>query len=486
MSFNPQTHTWGTWSLNTDHSAVTREWVFDSFGQAMAFVNQVAEVANALDHHPDIQIIYQRVNLSLSSHDTRGLTERDARLAQAIDALQAGRDDQQTALAEPSRCFVPYPKAWVGHRSDGPLAGLTFAVKDLFDIAGYPTGGGQPIVLARSGIKSRTALSVQKLLDAGARFVGKTVTDELAFSMNGQNAHFGSPVNGAAPDRITGGSSSGSASAVSNHWCDFALGTDTGGSVRAPASHCGLYGLRPTHGRVSLEGALDLSPSYDTCGWFSRDIDTYARVADVLLGADAPALPAQVRLLLPTEIWSLLEPAVRTALQPALDLITRTHGTPKALDHFFGDFDTLYWAFRHIQGREAWATDGELITRFQPPLGPGVKERFDWSRQVTDAQVSQAWEVRRQLTQKLEQTLGDDGVLVMPTMPDIAPLISQPEAELEHYRNNAIRMLCISGLTGLPQLSIPMATRLGAPLGISLLAPRGRDRSLIAMAQAMR
>ena len=162
-------------------------------------------------------------------------------------------------------------------------------------MAGYPTGGGSPIMLAMSGIKTRTAPTVQRLLDAGARFAGKTVTDELAFSLNGNNAHFGAPMNGAAPLRITGGSSSGSASAVSSGQCDFALGTDTGGSVRGPTNHYGLYGLRPTHGRVSLEGALDLAPSLDTCGWFTRDIATFARVADVLLGADALALPERVR-----------------------------------------------------------------------------------------------------------------------------------------------------------------------------------------------
>ena len=160
-------------------------------------------------------------------------------------------------IDDTAHAFMPYPPAPVPHAGTGPLAGLTFAVKDLFDVAGYPTSGGQPLLLAMSGIKTRTAPTVQRLLDAGARFVGKTVTDELAFSMNGNNAHFGAPLNGAAPDRISGGSSSGSASAVSSRLADFALGTDTGGSVRAPASHCGLVGLRPTHGRVSLSGCLD-------------------------------------------------------------------------------------------------------------------------------------------------------------------------------------------------------------------------------------
>ena len=167
-------------------------------------------------------------------------------------------------LHDPAHAFVPYPDAPVASAPTGPLADLRFGVKDLFDVAGYPTGGGSPIVLAMSGIKTRTAPTVQKLLDAGARFAGKTVTDEFAFSMNGNNAHFGAPMNGAAPDRITGGSSSGSASAVSSSLCDFALGTDTGGSVRAPANHCGLYGLRPTQGRVSLEGLIPIVESLMT------------------------------------------------------------------------------------------------------------------------------------------------------------------------------------------------------------------------------
>src|ERR687890_786551 len=180
--------------------------------------------------------------------------------------------------SDPARAFMPYPAADVPHAAEGKLTGLTFAAKDLFDVAGYPTSGGSPHLLALSGVKTRTAPTVQRLLDAGARLVGKTITDELAFSMNGKNAHFGTPVNGAAPDRIPGGSSSGSAAAVSNGLCDFALGTDTGGSVRAPASHCGLFGIRPTHGRVSLEGCHDLAPSFDSCGYFTRDGSTFTRV----------------------------------------------------------------------------------------------------------------------------------------------------------------------------------------------------------------
>jgi len=388
-------------------------------------------------------------------------------------------------LNDPAHAFVPYPDVPVPHAGTGPLSGLYFGVKDLFDVAGYPTGGGNPLVLAMSGIKTANAPTVQKLLDAGAALAGKTVTDELAFSMNGNNAHFGAPLNGAAPDRITGGSSSGSASAVSSRLCDFALGTDTGGSVRAPASHCGLYGIRPTHGRVSLASALALCHSLDTCGWFARDAHSFARVADVLLDADTAPLPAAPRLLSPADVWGLIAPAVRPAWDGALQQIARTFGPSTDTGVVLESFDAMYWAFRYVQGREAWMTDGAFIERYAPVLGPGVKERFAWSKEVTDAQFVQASQFRERFRQHLAALLGDDGVLVLPTMPDIAPLRSADEASLEAYRNNAVQMLCIAGLSGFPQISLPLAGREGAPLGISLLGPKGSDRSLIAMAEKL-
>ena len=386
-------------------------------------------------------------------------------------------------LHDPAHAFVPYPDVPVPRAATGPLADLRFGVKDLFDVAGYPTGGGNPIVLALSGIKTRNAPTVQKLLDAGAIFVGKTVTDEFAFSMNGNNAHFGAPLNGAAPDRITGGSSSGSASAVSSGLCDFALGTDTGGSVRAPANHCGLYGLRPTHGRVSLEGALDLSPSLDTCGWFARDAQTFVRVGDVLLGSDVAALPAQPRLLWPEDVWAILDASARQVLESgAAKRVQSLLGPAGPAAVVLESWDAMYWNFRYLQSREAWQTDGPLIERYAPPLGPGVAERFAWSRGVTDEQVTAARAFRVAFRAHMATLLGDDGVLLMPTMPDIAPLRSAGEASLEDYRNRAIRMLCIAGLAGFPQVSMPLAMHQGAPLGLSLLGPAGSDRSLLALA----
>lgn len=382
---------------------------------------------------------------------------------------------------DPFRCFVPYPPAKVSHASSGALSGLTLAVKDLFDIKGYPTGAGSPTVLAQSGIKTRTAPVVKALLDTGARFVGKTHTDELAFSLNGKNAHFGAPVNPAAPDRITGGSSSGSMAAVAGRLADIALGSDTGGSVRAPASYGGLFGIRPSHGRLSLKRAWPLAESFDTAGFFARDGETFARVAEVLFGKDRVPLPERPRLLLADDLFAQAVPEAERILRNAVQRIVPLLGQPQSV-RAVRDMDALYWAFRWLQGREAWTADGPMIERFAPPLGPGVAERFAFGRSVSDAEVARGEAVRRDFRARLAKLLGQDGVLLLPTVPDIAPLVSAGESELDDFRNRALRLLCLAGLSGFPQISIPVAHRDDAPLGLSVIGPKGSDKSLTAFA----
>ncbi|MGD1879287.1 MAG: amidase family protein, partial [Kiloniellaceae bacterium] len=213
---------------------------------------------------------------------------------------------------------------------DGPLAGLTFGAKDLFDVAGHRTGCGNPTWAATHEPATAHARAVALCLDAGADLRGKTHTDELAYSLMGANAHYGTPVNPAAPDRLPGGSSSGSAAAVAAGLVDFALGSDTGGSVRLPASFCGLYGLRPTHGRIDVSGMVPLAPSFDAVGWFAASVWVMSSVAGVLSpgGTGAAARP---RLFVAADAWSLVEPRVAEALRPVSDRLSEIVGPAKPL-----------------------------------------------------------------------------------------------------------------------------------------------------------
>jgi amidase len=214
--------------------------------------------------------------------------------------------------------FVPGPRIRIDGTLGGPLHGLSFAAKDLFDVAGVPTGGGNHDWARANPIPTRHAWAVQTLLDAGATLVGKTITDEVSLGILGENAFDGTPLNSAAPDRVPGGSSSGSAAAVAARLCDTALGTDTGGSVRVPASFCGLYGIRPTHGRLNLAGMLPQAPSSDTTGWFARDAAAFARVSGALLG-EAPATTLPHTLLIAVDAFGFADPGVAGALQPMVD-----------------------------------------------------------------------------------------------------------------------------------------------------------------------
>src|SRR6201996_6653114 len=198
-------------------------------------------------------------------------------------------------MTDSINAFVPGPGIRLEGALGGPLSGLSFAAKDLFDVAGVPTGGGNHDWASWNPVPTRHAWAVQTLLDAGADLIGKTINDEVSLGIFGENAFDGTPLNTKAPDRVPGGSSSGSAAAVAAGLCDTALGTDTGGSVRVPASFCGLFGIRPTHGRLNVTGMLPQAPNSDTTGWFARDAATFARVSAVLLGEAIPAaLPTRL------------------------------------------------------------------------------------------------------------------------------------------------------------------------------------------------
>lgn len=381
--------------------------------------------------------------------------------------------------------FMPYPEVPSLHSPNGSLAGLTFAVKDLFHIHGYPTSAGHPLVLAQSGIQKTTAPTVCQLLDAGALLTGKTVTDEFAFSIIGDNVHFGAPLNPASPTRYTGGSSSGSAAVVAAKLVDFSIGTDTGGSVRVPASNCGLFGIRPSHGRVSLEGCINLAPSFDTCGWFSSDLGVFARVSHLLLGTDQSTFHRATRLIEPKDLWSQQDVNVIEAMSvPRAKVrgLFAVHETPCIA---LACFDTMLNHFRIIQSFESWKIHGQFIQKHNPVLGPGVAERFEFGRLVSEEEYSLGLRFKADFHAWIDEVLGDDGVMVYPTVSQPAPLRNISLRDLDAYRKNIFRSLCVAGLGGLPQITLPLAKISDAHLGFSLVGPRGSDHALVSLAETL-
>lgn len=365
----------------------------------------------------------------------------------------------------------------------GPLAGKTFVAKDLFDIAGVPTGFGQPEWLRTQPVPTRTAPAVQALLDAGAALVGKAHCDELCYSLTGENVHYGTPENAGAPGRIPGGSSNGSAAAVAAGICDIGLGSDCGGSVRIPASYCGLYGIRPTWGRVSLDGAVPFGPSFDVAGWLTRDPAIFAAAGSVLLPRAAETPPKPIRVVVATDAFALVDARVRDALMPAVDRVVAAVGDRRDAKVSEEGLAVWFEAFRTIQASEVWASVGDWVTKTKPALGPGIKERLEYAATVTREQVAAATELRARVVRRLQGLLAPGEVLCLPTSPRVAPLRGTPTDKIEiEYRNQAMYLLCIAGHSGRPQVSYPLATLDGLPLGLSVVGAPNADEHLLALA----
>ncbi|MEF3355401.1 amidase [Paenibacillus sp. GYB006] len=369
----------------------------------------------------------------------------------------------------------------------GRLTGLTFAVKDVFNIKNTTSGAGNPDWLRTHGPAESTAAAILSLLANGASLEGTTQTDELMYSLNGENAHYGTPVNPAAPDRIPGGSSSGSAVAVAAELVDFAIGTDTGGSVRIPSSYCGLYGFRPTHGAVSAEGVIPLARSFDTVGWMSRTAKIILDVGTVLLengknhpsGGDAKQF---MRFIKAEEAWSLLGSDDRSLLTTKLTGLADWQDGGAAVVRLTGEGEDLtQWsaAFRVLQGLEIAQEHGEWIKSKHPKFGPGIAERFEWASTLKESASTAEIELRTRIRSKLIELLGEDGLLAIPTAPGPAPLLGLEGIEAETYRAKTIQLSCIAGLSGLPQVTIPVIRQDGLPIGLSFIGGPNTDLRLL-------
>jgi amidase len=387
-------------------------------------------------------------------------------------------------VSNPINAFVPGLDVRIEGAGNGPLAGLTFVAKDLFDVAGFPTGGGNPDWERCHPVPEKHAWAVETLLNAGAGLIGKTITDEVSLGILGENPYYGTPVNSAAPGRVPGGSSSGSAAAVAGRLCDFAIGTDTGGSVRVPASFCGLYGMRPTHGRMDLSGMLPQAPSSDTTGWFSRDAKTFAGVSSVLLGEAAPTeLPS--KLLVAVDAFGFAREDTRSALDPMVKKLSALIGNFR--DEIMAPQGLSVWgrAQRTLQPAEAWATFKDWVDRENPRLAFNVARGLLAGSMMSETTLQWARLMRREARARLDYLLPPGTVLCLPTTPFPAPEKGLPLRGQNTVREQILCLCAHGGLTGVPQLNIPGATVDGAPVGLSIIGGRGTDTSLVAVAIAM-
>ena len=398
-----------------------------------------------------------------------------------------GREPPTAGTRDAVGAFVPGTDVRIPGHAGGPLSGLAFAVKDLFDVAGEPTGGGNPDWGRTNPIPERNAALVDRLLRAGASVAGKTITDEISLGILGENAFHGTPRNPAAPGYVPGGSSSGSAAAVAAGLVDFALGTDTGGSVRVPASFCGLHGLRPTHGRVDLAGVIPQAPSFDTAGWFARDAATFLRVSEAALGESnaAGAPPSAGRLLVARDAFAFADPAVGAALR---EVRSRLAGLAGAVaDATLAPPGLSVWARaqRTLQTPEALATFRDWIERANPRLSMRVARMLVTAEAVTPAERQWAELMRHEARARLRGLLDADSVLCLPTTPFPAPPVGLP---LSRHNETGLRitcLTCVAGLSGLPQLSVPGGRVDGRPVGLSLIGAPGSELRLVALAKAL-
>jgi len=386
---------------------------------------------------------------------------------------------------KPRSAFVPHDlETPISGAMSGPLAGLTAAVKDMYDIAGERVSCGNPEWFVAHAPAEKNADAVQRILDAGATVIGKTVCDEFFYSVSGANAHYGTPINPRATGRIPGGSSSGSASATASGVCDFALGSDTGGSIRVPASFCGIYGLRPTLGRVGLSGVQAMSPSFDVPGWFASGPGVFRNVGTVLL--DERWTVAKIdRVVILEDAFAEADADVAILLHTALELMSddlpvyvHAHIAPDG-------FDPWRECFRFIQAYEVWQTFGAFVDYYKPQLGPGIRERMVFAASVTFQQAEAARAVHLRACEHVRSYVPPGTILALPTTPCVAPRIDTAGPELEAFRIRVMRLTCIAGMGGLPQVSIPVGTIGGCPIGLSFIGWHGGDEALLDLAATL-
>ncbi|KAF9671309.1 hypothetical protein SADUNF_Sadunf12G0034000 [Salix dunnii] len=391
-----------------------------------------------------------------------------------------------------------------------PLTALTFAVSDLFEIEGYVSGFGHPEWAKTHKAASRTSLVLSTLVDGGATCVGKTVIDELAYSIHGENKHYGTPTNPAVPARVPGGSCSGAAVAVAANLVDFSLGVDTVGGVRVPAGFCGVVGFRPSYGAISKIGVLPVSASLDTVGWFAKDPNILRRVGHVLLQPAFGGQRSPRKIIMADDCFQLLKIPVDRVSQAVVNS-TEKHFGRQVLKHEIldvylnskvpslkefhnkktnGEVKTssirlLANVMQLLHRYEFRSNHEEWINTEKPILDPDLLAQMNEIMKTSDAEIELCKSIREEMRLAINSLLKDDGILVLPTTAYLPPKLGGKEILSEEYQSSSFSLLSIASLSGCCQVTVPLGYYDKCPVSVSLIARHGNDRFLLDTLQTM-
>jgi amidase len=373
---------------------------------------------------------------------------------------------------------------------DGILRGRRVAVKDLVSVEGHVSSFGHPRWRATHQPSHATAPVVTVLREAGAGVVGLTKLDQLAYSLVGNAGEGTPPHNSLYPDRYTGGSSSGSAAAVSAGLADIGLGTDTAGSVRVPSASCGLFGLRPSHGAVNASGVLPLAPSFDVLGVMARDPgllrDAFLVIGGIPASKPSPAgLPGEA--LLPVDLMESLDVGVVGALRAAAAAIAKAaHGSVRECEFSSFANDDASDLFSRLQAREIWENHGEWVSRNSDALAPDVLERLERAERLSQSPAGEKradQADRHRYTEAFHAFCPVTAVVILPVLAGLPPRRDADPGALLAFRSAAVKFAAPASLAGCPELVIPVQQ--GSPheptYGVGLLGRRHGDHALLSI-----
>ena len=358
----------------------------------------------------------------------------------------------------------------------GPLSDLTFVVKDMCEIKGFKSSCGNPDFYEKCLPADDFAPFLKDILNKGATLKGITICDEFFYSLIGENGHYGTPANLNAPGCVPGGSSSGSAAALTTNLYDFSIGSDTGGSVRVPASFCGLLGIRPTHNRINTKGVYPMAPTFDTIGWFAKDIKTFKKIGFTVLNQKDKTKNSFKDFVIAEDILELANPNIIHLFN---NYINNSFPEIKKIRLSKQTKDVIADNFRILQGGEIVENVIPWILKNKPKISPEINNRIEMAIKITKDEINQAVKFRENLKKEIELTLPEGLIALFPTTPFSSPKCGQSDEQLSSYRKKLMEFTSIAGMTSRPQISIPKFKDNTGPIGISLLGWRYSDEILL-------